>query len=113
MTVLIPWAASLRAYRHVCPNMLLYWTLLEQAVAGGVRVFDFGRSSPGSGPHQFKLQWGARETPLAWEYVLFVGQDPPDQGPSNVRFRIAIGAWKRLPLSVSNRVGPWIAPHLP
>ena len=112
-TVLVPWASSRRAYRHLCPNMLLYWALLERAVADGVTAFDFGRSSPGAGTHQFKLQWGARETPLAWEYVMMSGLEPPDHGPSNPKFRLAIEAWKRLPLSVSNRLGPWIAGHLP
>ena len=112
-TMLVPWASSLRAYRHLCPNMLLYWTMMEQGTASGVKTFDFGRSSPGSGTHQFKLQWGARATPLAWEYVMLSGHDVPDQGPSNPKFRLAIGAWKRLPLAVATRLGPAIARHLP
>ena len=112
-TILVPWASSLRAFRHLCPNMLLYWTMMEQGTASGMRRFDFGRSSPGSGTHQFKLQWGAHATPMAWEYVILAGQDVPDQGPSNPKFRLAIGAWKRLPLAVANRLGPWIARQLP
>jgi FemAB-related protein (PEP-CTERM system-associated) len=112
-TVLVPWASALRGYRALCPNMLLYWTLMELAVAAGAQTFDFGRSSPGSGPHQFKRQWGGRETPLAWEYVILSGQTLPDQGPSNPTFRLAIEAWKRLPLRVANRLGPWIAGSLP
>jgi FemAB-related protein (PEP-CTERM system-associated) len=112
-SVLVPWASALRRHRSLCPNMLLYWTLLEQAVADGLVVFDFGRSSPGSGPHQFKLQWGAQETPLAWEYLLNAGASLPDTSPSNPKFRLAIEGWKRLPLGVANRLGPWIAAQLP
>lgn len=112
-TMLVPWASSLRAYRHLCPNMLLYWTMMEQGIASGVGTFDFGRSSPGSGTHQFKLQWGARATPLAWEYVMLSGHEMPDQGPSNPKFRLAIAAWKRLPLAVATRLGPAVARHLP
>ncbi len=112
-TILVPWASSLREYRALCPNMLLYWTMLEHAVREGAAVFDFGRSSPGSGTHQFKRQWGASETPLVWEYVLIAAAEAPDQGPSNPRFRLAIEGWKRLPLAVANRLGPWIASHLP
>ncbi len=111
--VLNPWASSLREFRHLCPNMLLYWTLLEQAVKDGARVFDFGRSSPGGGTHQFKLQWGAVEAPLHWEYVLLTRAEPPNQGPSNPKFERAIRAWQRLPLSVANMLGPRIARHLP
>jgi CelD/BcsL family acetyltransferase involved in cellulose biosynthesis len=102
-TVLVPWASSLRAYRHLCPNMLLYWTMMEGAIGGGFRVFDFGRSSRGAGTHQFKLQWGAEESPLHWEYVLVNRETAPDQGPANPRFNLAIEAWRRLPLWLANR----------
>ena len=112
-TILVPWASSLRRFRALCPNMLLYWTLLEQATADRLRIFDFGRSSPGSGPHQFKRQWGAVEAPLSWEYVLLAGNRPPDHGPSNPKFKVAIAAWKRLPLGLANRLGPWISAQLP
>jgi FemAB-related protein (PEP-CTERM system-associated) len=112
-TVLVPWASSLREYRHQCPNMLLYWTMLERASTTGARVFDFGRSSPDSGTHHFKVQWGAQATPLHWEYVLLRGQMPPDQGPSNPKFGVAIRAWKRLPLWATNRFGPLLVRNIP
>jgi drug/metabolite transporter (DMT)-like permease len=111
--VLVPWASSLRAYRHLCPNMLLYWTMMEGAIGGGFRVFDFGRSSRGAGTHQFKLQWGAEESPLHWEYVLVNRETAPDQGPANPRFNLAIEAWRRLPLWLANRVGPAIVRNIP
>jgi hypothetical protein len=111
--VLNPWASSLREFRHLCPNMLLYWHLLEEAVRAGARVFDFGRSTPGGGTHQFKLQWGASEAPLHWEYVLLTRPEPPNQGPSNPKFERAIRAWQKLPLAVANLIGPRIARHLP
>ena len=50
--------------------MLLYWTMLADAIECGARIFDFGRSSRNTGPHHFKRQWGAQETPLHWEYIL-------------------------------------------
>jgi FemAB-related protein (PEP-CTERM system-associated) len=109
---LVPWASSLRGYRHLCPNMLLYWAMLEQAIADGSRTFDFGRSSPGGGTHQFKLHWGAVETPLHWEYVLLSLKALPDQGPTNPNFQTAIDFWKHLPLAVAGRVGPVLARHL-
>jgi FemAB-related protein (PEP-CTERM system-associated) len=112
-TVVNPWASSLRAFRHLCPNMLLYWSMLERAVQDGERVFDFGRSSPGGGTHQFKLQWGAVETPLHWEYVLLSRADVPNQGPTNPKFERAIQIWQRLPLALANAIGPYIARQLP
>lgn len=112
-TVLVPWASSLREYRHQCPNMLLYWTMLERASTTGTRVFDFGRSSPDSGTHHFKVQWGAQATPMHWEYVLLARTTAPDQGPHNPKFAAAIAAWQRLPLWMTKTVGPAIVRNIP
>jgi hypothetical protein len=79
----------------------------------GASTFDFGRSSPGGGTHQFKVQWGARQIPMHWEYVLLSQAEPPNQGPTNPRFERLIAWWKRLPLPVANALGPLIARHLP
>jgi len=112
-TVLVPWASALREYRQHVPNMLLYWSMLEHAVTSGAGVFDFGRSSPGSGTHQFKVQWGAIERPMHWEYVLLTRQSAPDQGPQNPKFALVIDAWKRLPLWLTMRLGPLIVRNIP
>jgi FemAB-related protein (PEP-CTERM system-associated) len=112
-TVLVPWASSLRDARHLCPNTLLYWTMLEHAANSGARVFDFGRSSPGGGVNQFKLQWGATPRPLHWEYVLLRRTEVPDQGPSNPKFQTAIRAWQWLPIWVANGLGPHIVRSIP
>lgn len=108
-----PWASSRRAYRHLSSNMLLYWSMLERAILDGDRIFDFGRSSIGAGTHQFKLQWGASERALSWEYLMLTGDVPPDQGPSNPRLQAAIDFWRRLPIGMANVVGPLVARHLP
>jgi FemAB-related protein (PEP-CTERM system-associated) len=113
-SVIVPWASSLREFRPQCPNMLLYWHMLEQAVRDGLRRFDFGRSSPGAGTHQFKLQWGAREVPLYWEYAVVTQGTPlPDTSAENPSFSRAIAIWKRLPLPVANLLGPWIVRDIP
>jgi FemAB-related protein (PEP-CTERM system-associated) len=112
-TILNPWASSLRTYRHLCPNMLLYWSMLEQAIRDGYETFDFGRSSVGAGTHQFKLQWGVSERPLNWEYVMLTGDPIPDQGPSNPRLQGVIDFWKKLPVWLTNAIGPLVARQLP
>jgi len=112
-TVIVPWASSLREHRHHCPNMLLYWSMLEHASQLGVRTFDFGRSTRGAGTHQFKLQWGATETPLHWEYLLLTKAAVPDHGPTNAKFAAAIAVWQRLPLWVTEAVGPAIVRNIP
>lgn len=111
-TVLVPWASSLRAYRPFCPNMLLYWSMLEWAVSSGYQVFDLGRSTPGAGTHHFKQQWHPDEFPLHWEYVLLGRSDPPKHGPDQPAFKVAVEMWKRLPLWITTRLGPGIVRHI-
>jgi FemAB-related protein (PEP-CTERM system-associated) len=109
----VPSAASLRSHRQMCPNMLLYWRIMQQAVADGVRVLDFGRSTPGEGTYKFKEQWGAVPGPMAWEYVLLSRRTVPDRSPANSRFQHAISMWQHLPLGVANTVGPNVVRFLP
>jgi len=109
----VPWASSIREFNALCPNHLLYWRALETAVAEGVRIFDFGRSTPGEGTYKFKEQWGASATPLHWEYVLVEGGALPDQSVKNPKYRIAIETWKRVPLWFANAVGPHIVRGIP
>jgi FemAB-related protein (PEP-CTERM system-associated) len=108
-----PWASSLREYRSLAPNTLLYWRMLEHAIETRHSMFDFGRSTPGEGTFQFKQQWGAEPTPLNWEYVLANGRTLPNLSPSNPKFRAAIALWTRLPLAVANRLGPHIVRSIP
>ncbi len=112
-TVENPWASSLREFRALCPNMLLYWHMLEDSLARGTRVFDFGRSTPDEGTYHFKRQWGAQPTPMHWEYVLLGGTTLPDHSPKNAKFSKAIEVWQQLPLWLANAVGPAIVRGIP
>ena len=109
----IPWASSDRRYNRLAPNMLLYGSVLDYACQKGFRVFDFGRSTPGGGTYRFKEQWGAKPVPLHWYYWLSNGGPLPDLSPSNAKFRWAISVWQRLPLFVSERLGPSISRSIP
>jgi FemAB-related protein (PEP-CTERM system-associated) len=109
----IPWASSDRRYNRLSPNMLLYRSVLEYACREGFRVFDFGRSSPNSGTYRFKEQWGARPVQLNWHYWLSNGGPLPDLSPANVKFKLAISLWQRLPLFVSERLGPAVVRYIP
>jgi len=109
----VPWASSIREHNNLCPNHLLYWHAIETAVAEGVGVFDFGRSTPDEGTYKFKEQWGAEPVALHWEYWLPSGSAVPDQTPKNPKFRLAIETWKRLPLWLANAMGPKIVRGIP
>ncbi|HEY2164506.1 MAG TPA: FemAB family XrtA/PEP-CTERM system-associated protein [Gemmatimonadaceae bacterium] len=108
----VTWASSLRELNHLSPNMLLYASLMEQAIGKGARVFNFGRSTPGSPTHKFKLQWGGLDVPLPWPSWSATGAASPPS-PDRPLFQVATGIWRRLPLPVANRVGPMLSRHLP
>lgn len=107
------WGASLHQYNSLSPNMLMYWKMICFARERGYRVFDFGRSTVGSGPHRFKLQWSTAEVPLHWNYWLAHGDELPEVNPENPRYRAAIWAWQRMPLLLTRWIGPPIARCLP
>jgi FemAB-related protein (PEP-CTERM system-associated) len=109
----VPWASSLREFRDRCPNNLLYWAMIQHAVENGFEVFDFGRSTPGDGPYRFKQQLGGEPIPLYWEYGLVGASDLPDQSPRNPKFRLAVEAWKHLPVGLATRLGPHIVRGIP
>jgi FemAB-related protein (PEP-CTERM system-associated) len=112
-TVEIPWASSIRDFNALCPNHLLYWSILESAGNRGCATFDFGRSTPNEGTYKFKEQWGAQPVPLHWEYGLIDRETLPDTGPTNPKFQFAVSTWKKLPLSIATWVGPYIVRAIP
>ncbi|HSK18848.1 MAG TPA: FemAB family XrtA/PEP-CTERM system-associated protein [Longimicrobiales bacterium] len=106
----ITWASCIRDYNRLAPNMLLYWSFMEEMIGRGVRVFNFGRSTPGASTHRFKKQWGGRDVPLRW--LEWTARPRTSSSPSRL-VRAASSAWQRLPLPVANRIGPPLASRLP
>jgi FemAB-related protein (PEP-CTERM system-associated) len=111
-TVEVPWASSIRDFNNLCPNHLLYWSVLEEAVRDGCTTLDFGRSTPNEGTYKFKEQWGAVPLPLHWEYGYLEG-GVPNVSPSNPKYSMVVEAWKRLPLPVATALGPYIVRAIP
>ena len=106
------WASSLREHNSTAPNMLLYWSFMEQMIARGVRVFNFGRCTPGGGTHRFKRQWGGLDVALPWAHWSTRGK-VATPSPERPLFRRATAVWQRIPLPVANRLGPILARKLP
>jgi FemAB-related protein (PEP-CTERM system-associated) len=108
----ITWAGSSRTHSKMAPNMLLYWTLMEETVARGGHTFNFGRCTPGSGTHRFKRQWGGRDQDLPWAQWRS-GTVSATPAPTGRRYEVATSLWRKLPLSLANRIGPMISRNLP
>lgn len=108
----VPSASSLRSHNHSNANSLMYWHLLERAIARGQAAFDFGRSTPDSGTFRFKKQWGAEPEPAVWQYHLRSGS-VGDVRPDNPKYRRLTRIWSRLPLGLTRLIGPAIVRGIP
>ena len=108
----LTWASSLREYNRQAPNMLLYWSLMQRAIAEGVKEFNFGRCTPGSGTHRFKMQWGGREVPLWW-YGQSRKPNAATPSPSDGRYSWGPRLWRHLPVPIATTVGPAIVRFIP
>jgi FemAB-related protein (PEP-CTERM system-associated) len=109
----VPWASALREFNPLCPNVLLYWSMIQLAIGRRCTSFDFGRSTPNEGTFQFKKQWGAVARPLVWEYWMAPGRSMPDMNPANPKFDLAVRTWQRLPVAVATALGPHVVRNIP
>jgi serine/alanine adding enzyme len=107
------WSAASPKAMNLRPNMFLFWQMLCFAGQKGYRVFDFGRSTVGSGTYEFKQQWNTRVVPLYWNYWNSSGEQALELNPDNPRYRAAIWAWQWLPIVITKWIGPPIARCLP
>jgi len=106
------WASSLVAYKRSAPNMLLYWNVMERAIAEGLSTFNFGRCSPGSGTHRFKQQWGSRDEPLWW-YEVAPRPGTTTPSPHDAGYSWGPRIWRWLPEPVATVLGPRIVRYIP
>jgi len=98
--------------RELAANDFKYWELMRRGAERGCRIFDYGRSKRGTGAFDFKKNWGFEAEPLHYEYALLRGDKVPDTNPLNPKYRAFIALWRRLPLPIANRLGPYIVRNL-
>ena len=58
------WFSTISKYNNLYPAYLLHWKMIEDAIIQNKKIYSFGRSTTGSGVHEFKKQWQAEEKPL-------------------------------------------------
>ena len=85
-----------------------YWRLICRTAERGRQIYDFGRSKVGTGPYDFKRNWGFESIPLAYEYRLISSPAIPQNNPKNPKYRLMIETWRRLPRPIVN----WLGPHV-
>ena len=110
--VLPYYAGDCIAARDLAANDFKYWELMRRACERGVQTFDFGRSKQGTGPYDFKKNWGFEPKPMAYEYRLYRRASIPENNPLNPKYRALIALWRRLPIGVANVLGPHVVKSL-
>ncbi len=102
-----PWASSIKSYRHLNSNMVLYWQMIRFACNMGLDTFDMGRSSKGAPTYRFKKQWGPLETNLFW-YQWSVSR----LSETTYNETLSFEQWKNLPLGAANLIGPLVRRYI-
>jgi FemAB-related protein (PEP-CTERM system-associated) len=108
-TVMPYWGGGVWDARRLRANDVMYYALMNHARRRGCTHFDFGRSKVGSGAYSFKKNWGFEPEPMAYAVHTADGGESRDVNPNSPKYKGQIAIWQKLPLSVANRLGPWIA----
>ena len=106
------WGGGTFAARHLRANEVMYYELMLHARLKGCSRFDFGRSKTGSGPYNYKKNWGFEPEPLTYASWTAPGAEKRNIDPTDDSYSRKIELWKRLPLSLANILGPPIAKGL-
>lgn len=111
--IMVPWVSSLREAFALCPNFVLYWEVIRHGCRNGFKTLDLGRSFRNAGTFEFKRQWGSAAHALPWIFLeARPGARPPVDRDAR-RFEPLIQMWKRLPVAMATRIGPWIRRQVP
>ncbi len=99
--------------RDLKSNDYMYYELMcHAAMDKGFHTFDFGRSKKGTGVYEYKKHWQMEPEELQYQYYLVKSDSLPNLSPNNPKYRLMIDLWKRLPLGVSQILGPQLSKYL-
>lgn len=107
------WQGGVPAARNLDANYVLYWEMIRDVCLRGCREFHLGRSTADSGSEWFKSRWNAEIRQLFWYFHRPDGGPIPALNVDNPRYRLAIAAWRRLPLWITRVLGPPLARSIP
>lgn len=108
-TMYVPFASSRPAAFPKRVNYLLFWRLIEIAIAKGLTRFDFGTSMQGASTLEFKEQWGTYLSPVT-SYFYTANGKLPTATPDGLGIRLFVRAWSHAPRALVDRLGPFILP---
>jgi len=110
--VLPHFGGGLHAARDLKSNDYMYFKLMCHGAGKGCTYFDFGRSKIGSGAYQYKKHWGMEISQANNHYYLNRTDEVPNVNVNNPKYALAIKVWKKLPLPLSQLLGPQLSKYL-
>jgi len=112
-TLMPYYGGGLKDYSQYAINDFMYWELMKYGCKKGYKVFDFGRSKKDTGSYHFKRHWGFEPEELKYYCYLVKANVMPNVSPVNPKYKLFINIWKRLPLPVTNWLGPKLVRGIP
>ena len=98
--------------RYLKSADFMYYQIMCSAREKGYTWFDFGRSKNDGGPYKYKKNWGMEPKSLYYYYYLVKAEGLPNLSPNNPKYKIFIGLWQKLPLKISQFIGPFLSKYL-
>lgn len=111
-TVMPYYGGGLASARGAKSNDNMYYELMCHAAKKGCKLFDFGRSKNDSGAFKYKRTWGIEPKPLFHYYHLVKAKELPNLSPNNPKYQLLINTWQKLPLKVSQIIGPFLSKYV-
>ncbi|MCP5160710.1 MAG: FemAB family PEP-CTERM system-associated protein [Hahellaceae bacterium] len=90
----------------------MYFDQTCRAGSAGYKWYDFGRSKKDTGPYNYKRHWGFEPQDLNYQYYLVKATSLPDLNPLNPKYQLMINTWQKLPLWLSQFLGPFVSRNL-
>ncbi len=98
-------AVSDEETREFRPNDAVHSEFIEWAIENDFKYFDFGRVREESGQFEYKQKWGPVLLNLPSYFVLWNAREIPVIDPHQAKYRLFVGLWKKMPLSLTKKLG--------
>ena len=99
--------------RKLDANYVLYWEMIRDACLRGCRSFHLGRSTRRFRRRRIQAQMERRSAAAVLVFPSSARRRMPALNVDNPKYRLAISAWRRLPLPVTRLIGPPLARLIP
>lgn len=103
-TAYYKYGASDERFFRFCPNQILMWSAIKNAIIEGFERFDFGRTYSGDASLiEYKSRWGAHKIPM--RYIRVPASKKHIAAEGKLIARMAGGILKKMPLFSIRMIG--------